>query len=164
LSLIEAQLLGDTLLEDIKKTRSPDDWSGKAYDFVLHWKQQVMKYVALEEISPNQKLQLLKHAVSDIPELAYVEQVLDQGMVGGNTPLEFEGYTKLLLSACSTYDKKRPLEDNPARDVYPVVIFGDDGHYPFNGTLDEEFKFFKDRVNAFDDIMEAELEFFEGDT
>jgi hypothetical protein len=106
---------------------------------------------------------LLKHAVSDVPELAYVKQVSDQGMAGGNTPLEFEGYTQLLLSACSTYDKKRPLEDNSVRDVYPVVIFGDDGHYPFNGSLDGEFKFFKDGFNPFDDIMEEELEFFEGD-
>jgi hypothetical protein len=135
-SLIKTQLLGDTLLEGIKTTRFPDDWSGKAYDFVLHWKQQVMKYEALEveEISPNQKLQLLKHAVSDVHELAYVKQISDQGISVGNTPLEFEGFTKLLLLACSTYDKKRPLENNPVRDVYPVVIFGDDGNYPFNGT------------------------------
>jgi hypothetical protein len=158
-------LLGDTLLQDINKTRFPENWSGKAYDFVLHWKQQVMKYEALEieEISPMQKLQLLMHAVTDVPELAYVKQVSDQGMARGNTPLEFEGYTKLLLSACSTYDKKRFLEENPVCVLYPVVIFGDDGLYPFNGTLDGELTFFKDGFNPFDDIMEEEFEFFEGD-
>jgi hypothetical protein len=41
LSLVEAQLLGDTLLQDIKKTRFPENWSGKAYNFVIYWKSQV---------------------------------------------------------------------------------------------------------------------------
>jgi hypothetical protein len=35
--------------------------------------------------------------------------------------------------------------------------------YPFNGTLDGELKFFMDGFNPFDDIMDEEFEFFEGD-
>jgi hypothetical protein len=58
---------------------------------------------------------------------------------------------------------KRPLEANPVGEVYPVVIFGDDGHYPLNGTLEEELMFFRDGFNPFDDIMEEEFKFFEGD-
>jgi hypothetical protein len=69
-SLVEAQLLGDMLLQDIKKTRFSENWSRKAYDFVLHWRQQVTKYKTheIEEISPKQKFRLLKHAGSDVPE------------------------------------------------------------------------------------------------
>jgi hypothetical protein len=138
LSLIEAKLLGDTLLQDIKKTRFPQNWNGEAYDFVLHWKQQDMRYeaLAIEENAPKQKLRLLQYAVSDVPELAYVEQFQYQDMARGNTPADFEDYMKLLMLECSTYDKKIPIEENPRRNVLKVSISADDGHNPSDDTLD----------------------------
>jgi hypothetical protein len=66
-----------------------------------------MKYekLELEDFPPNQKLRMLQNAVSDATELAYVKQIGDQDIARGNTPLAYDGYMELLLSACSTYDK-----------------------------------------------------------
>jgi hypothetical protein len=74
---------------------------------------------------------LLNHAVRDVPELTYVKQVWDQDM--------------------------RPLQENQNRNRYPVKIFGDDGHNPFDGW---EFKVFKDGFNPFDDFLEEVFEYF----
>jgi hypothetical protein len=108
--------------------------SGKAYDFVLHWKQQVLKYEApaREETPPKQMLQ---HAASNIPHIAYIKQVWDQDLA----------------------------QENHNRDVFTIEIFGHSEHNTFNGTSNGEFKFFKDGFNPFDDIMEEEFVFFEAD-
>jgi hypothetical protein len=76
------QLSGDTLLQYITTTRFPGNWSGTAYGFVLHWKEQVMKYknVELEDFPPKQKLRMLQKVVGDVTELAYVKQISDQNV------------------------------------------------------------------------------------
>lgn len=69
-----AQLSGDTLLQYITTTRYPGTWRGTSFNFVLHWKEQVMKYakLELEEFPPKQKLCMLQNAVSEVSELSYV--------------------------------------------------------------------------------------------
>jgi hypothetical protein len=47
LSSTAAQLSGDTLLQYITTTRYPGNGRGASYEFVLHWKEQVMKYERL---------------------------------------------------------------------------------------------------------------------
>jgi hypothetical protein len=42
-----AQLSGDTLLQYITTARLPGSWRGTSYGFVLHWKEQIMKYEKL---------------------------------------------------------------------------------------------------------------------
>ena len=49
---------------------------------------------------------MLQNTVSDIPDLANVKQLSDQIVARGDSPLDYAGYLELLLSACSTYDKK----------------------------------------------------------
>jgi len=58
LSSTSAQLSGDTLLQYITTARYPGSWRGTAYGFVLHWKEQVLKYekLELEAFMPKQKL------------------------------------------------------------------------------------------------------------
>jgi hypothetical protein len=107
LSSPAVQLEVDTLLQYITTTRFPGNWRCTAYGFVLHWKEQVMKYEKLElEDFPPKKLRMIQDAVGDITELAYVKQISDQDVARGNKPLAYEGYMEILLSACSTYDKK----------------------------------------------------------
>ena len=103
-----AQLSGDTLLKYITTARYPGNWKGTSYAFVLHWKEQVVHYekLELEEVPPKQKLRMLQNTVSDIPDLANVKQLSDQIVARGDSPLDYAGYLELLLSACSTYDKK----------------------------------------------------------
>jgi hypothetical protein len=111
LSSTAAQLSGDTLLQYITTTRFPGNWRGTSYAFVLHWKEQIMKdeKLELEAFPPKQKLCMLQNGVGDVSELEYVKQISDQDIARGNPPLTYDGYMELLLSACSTYDKKITL-------------------------------------------------------
>ena len=123
-----AQLSGDTLLQYITTSRFPGNWRGSSYGFVLHWKEQVMRYekLELEEFPPRQKLRMLQNAVGEVTELAYVKRIGDLDIARGNTPLSFESYMELLLSACSEYDKKITLPGKQKRAVYATSIVDDD--------------------------------------
>jgi hypothetical protein len=67
-----AQLSGDTLLQYITTARFPGSWRGTSYGFVLHWKEQIMRYekLDLEPFPPKQKLRMLQNAVGDVMECA----------------------------------------------------------------------------------------------
>jgi hypothetical protein len=67
-----------------------------------------MKYekLELEEFPPKHKLHMLQNAVSKVSELLYVKAIGDQDIAHGCPPLGYEAYMELLLSACSTYNKK----------------------------------------------------------
>jgi hypothetical protein len=94
LSSIAAQLSGDTLLQYIITTRFPGNWRGSSYGFVLHWKEQVMKYekLELEDFPSKQNLRMLQNAVGNVTELAYVKQIGDQDIARGIPHLSYESY------------------------------------------------------------------------
>jgi hypothetical protein len=71
LSSTTAQLSGDTLLQYITMACFPGSWRGTSYGFVLHWKEQVMKYekLELEPFGDKQKLRMLQNAVGDVAAL-----------------------------------------------------------------------------------------------
>jgi Reverse transcriptase (RNA-dependent DNA polymerase) len=135
-----AQLSGDTLLKYITSARYPGNWKGTSYAFVLHWKEQVAHYekLELEAIPPKQKLRMLQNSVGDVPDLANVKQLSDQIVARGENQLGVEGYLELLLSACSTYDKKHASTRPPGqRNVYNVnTEMDDDGFYDANSNND----------------------------
>jgi hypothetical protein len=89
-----AQISGDTLLQYITTARFPGNWCGTTYAFVLHWKEQVLKYekLELEAFPPKQKRRMLQNAVTDGTELAYVKQIGDQDITRGNALLAYNGY------------------------------------------------------------------------
>ena len=118
-----AQLSGDTLLQYITTPRFPGNWRGTSYDFVLHWNEQVVKYERLEVelFPPKHKLRMLQNTVGEVRELAYVKQIGDQDVARGRDPLDYETYIELLLSACSTYDKKIVLPGKTKRAVYASI-------------------------------------------
>jgi len=142
LSSTAAQLSGDTLLQYITTTRYPGTWRGTSYAFVLHWKEQVLKYekLELEPFGAKQKLRMLQNAVGDVSELSYVKQLGDQDIARGLPPLTFESYLELLLSACSTYDKKIGNPTKQKRAVYATSIAEED---PFDDNRDGEFEVFQ---------------------
>jgi hypothetical protein len=84
---------------------------------------------------------MLQNAVGDATELAYVKQIGDQDIARGNPPLAYDGYMELLLSACSTYDKKITLPGKQKRAVYAAATSDDD--YPFDNIPDGEYEVFK---------------------
>mgnify|MGYP006328857003 FL=1 len=91
-----------------------------------------MKYekLELEEFPPKQKLRMLQNAVSEVSELSYVKAIGDQDIAQGRPPLGYETYMELLLSACSTYDKKLMVPGKNKRAVYATAMEGGaDGTY-----------------------------------
>ena len=157
LSSTAAQLSGDTLLQYITTTRFPGNWRGTAYGFALHWKEQVMKYekLELEDFPPKQKLRMLQNAVGDVTELAYVKQISDQDVALGNQPLAYEGYMELLLSACSTYDKKIMLPGKQKRAVYASAISDGGDDYPYADSPNEEHEVFQVDTDINDIMVHA---------
>ena len=136
LSSTAAQLSGDTLLQYITTARFPGSWRGTSYGFVLHWKEQVMKYekLELEPFGDKQKLRMLQNAVGDVSELSYVKQLGDQDIARGLPPLTYPNYLELLLSACSTYDKKIGTPGKQKRAVYAALVDETDNDPLLNDT------------------------------
>jgi hypothetical protein len=75
---------------------------------------------------------MLQNSVGEVSELAYVKQIGDQDIAPGNLPLVYETYMELLLSACSTFDKKTALSGKQKRAVY-VSEFDSDN---YNGNYE----------------------------
>jgi hypothetical protein len=119
-----AQFSGDTLLQYITTTRYPDTWRVTSHDYVLHWKEQIMKYdkLELEAFPPKQKLGLLQNAAGDVSELLYIEQIGDQDVARGYQALTYESYMELLLLTCSIYDKNLNLPGKQKHAVYQTKI------------------------------------------
>jgi hypothetical protein len=74
------QLSGDTMLQYITMTRYPGSWQGTSSGFVLHWKEQVLKYERLEQeiFGAKYKIWMLQNAVGNITELPCDKQLGDQ--------------------------------------------------------------------------------------
>jgi hypothetical protein len=63
-----AQLSGDTLLQNITTAQYLGTWRVDLFNFVLNWKEQVMKYkkLELEEFPPKQKLHMIQNAFGEV--------------------------------------------------------------------------------------------------
>jgi hypothetical protein len=57
-----------------------------------------------------------------IPELAYIKQLGNQDVANRKPPLAYETYMELLLSECSSYDKKLAAPANPKQFFIAVSI------------------------------------------
>ena len=152
-----AQLSGDTLLQYITASRYPGDWRGTSFAFVLHWREQVMKYekLELEDFPPKQKMRLIQNAVGDVTELAYMKQIGDQDIAQGNPPLTYESYMELLLNACSTYDKKRSLPGKQKRAVYSTAFNDSDPDYPHDPDDDIPYEAYRVDTDISDILVNA---------
>jgi hypothetical protein len=84
----------------------------------------------------------LQNAVSDVTELSYDKQISDQDVTRSNIPLAYEGYMELLLSACSTYDKKFTLPGKQKRAVYTTTVSDNVKLIPSDKTMDGEYEVF----------------------
>jgi len=117
-----------------------------------------MRYekLKLEEFPPRQKLRLLQNAVGEVTALAYVKRIGDLDVACGNTPLSFESYLELLLSACSEYDKKITLPGKQKRAVYATSIVDDDiDPYSYEGSNDGEYEVINVDTDVHDIMVHA---------
>jgi hypothetical protein len=141
LSSTAAQLSGDMLLQYITTTRYPGNRRGTSYEYLLHWKEQVMKYerLELEDFPKKQKLRMLQSDVGDVTELAYIKQIGYQDIARGNHPLTYESGMELLLSVCSTYHKNITLPSKQNHAIYAVTTSKEDPDRYYNDGLDDGY-------------------------
>jgi hypothetical protein len=95
-----AKLSDDTLLKYISSTKLPGSWRGVSYMFMLHWKDQVVKYkkLKLDKFGYKHKLKMLQDAIGDMGQLLYVKQLEDEDIARGLSPLIDHSYLGHLLS------------------------------------------------------------------
>jgi hypothetical protein len=132
MQLTAAHISGDALLKYITSARFPGNWRVTSYAFVLHWKEQVSQNERLElkDIPPKQKLRMLKNTVADITELQSVKKIEDYCVARGETPLGWEEYLELLLSACSQYGKAHSTtRQTQERNVHATNLAVDEDYY-----------------------------------
>jgi hypothetical protein len=79
--------------------------------------REIRKKLELEEFPPKQKLHMFQNTVGEVSEMAYVKHIGDHDIARVNPPLVYETYMELLLSACSTFDKKTVLSGKQKRAV-----------------------------------------------
>jgi hypothetical protein len=139
-----AQLSGDTLLQYIATARFPESWRGTSYGFVLHWKEQIIKYekLELESFGDKQELRMLQNAVGDVAALSYVKQLGDQDIARGLAPLTYGSYLELLLSACLTYDKNIGTPGKQKQAVYATLMEDTDPDPLTEDNLGGEYEVF----------------------
>ncbi|MFA9289401.1 MAG: reverse transcriptase domain-containing protein, partial [Weeksellaceae bacterium] len=85
-------------------------------------------------------------------ELAYVKQIGDQDIARGNPPLLYDSYMELLLSACSTFDKKITLPGKQKRAVYTTTVETDPDMYQ-SGNNDEGYAVYNIDTDISDIMM-----------
>lgn len=135
LTLTRATISSGVYLSYITSTKIGDGkWRGTAYNYILHWQEQVRLYDKLvgptETVTDNQKITFLQNAVEDIPELHYVKNQALQDATVHHKQITYGQYSTLLLSAATGYDKKHgiiksrsPGNSNPRRTVYSHDVF-----------------------------------------
>ena len=84
------------------------NWRGSTHSFILHWQDQVRKYVALNPqknaLQDSFLLAMLQNAVNPVEELRIVKTQAEQMSVRDGKHLSYEQYVSLLLSAAQALD------------------------------------------------------------
>ncbi|KAL7579245.1 hypothetical protein ACA910_011404 [Epithemia clementina (nom. ined.)] len=124
----------------VTNTILDNSFKGSTEQFVLHFHEQPRK---LDDITPNpteripftMRINLLQHAISEVPSLAVVES-LDELVqysqtASSTTMLTYDKYRSLLLNACIKYDQKKIRSSGKSRAVYQL-----DHHGDYNDSFD----------------------------
>ncbi|KAL7574030.1 hypothetical protein ACA910_015609 [Epithemia clementina (nom. ined.)] len=113
----------------VTNTILDNSFKGSTEQFVHHFHEQLCK---LDDITPNpneripfaMRINLLQHAVSEVPSLAVVESrdelVQYSQTASSTTMLTYDKYRSLLLNACIEYDQKKLRSSSKSCAVYQL--------------------------------------------
>ena len=107
----KASVESSQLLTYITSTRlGTGSWKGSSHSFILHWQNQVRKYEELvpikDRFSDTINRTMLENAVTGIQDLRAVKDQANQLQVCLGTPITYDKYCSLLLSAALTYNSQ----------------------------------------------------------
>ena len=148
----KAQIAVADIMSYVTSVKLDSSWCGTVQGFIVHWKNQVRILEDLgtkdDQFSNSQKHRMLENAVDGIDDLRQVKQVAQhQSSLPGATPITFDSYCTLLLSAAATYDKKfAPLHSSCTKRTVFAHDFYDGGEDPndqfsdpvMDGLIDED--------------------------
>ena len=148
----KAQIAVADIMSYVTSVKLDSSWHGTAQGFIVHWKNQVCILEDLgtkdDQFSNSQKHLMLENAVDGIDDLHQVKQVAQhQSSLPGVTPITFDSYCTLLLSAATMYNKKfAPLRSSRTKHTVFTHDFYDDGEDPndqfsdpvMDGLIDED--------------------------
>ena len=85
-----------------------ENWSGSAFDFIAHMRNQVQVYNEKSKIkySDDQEQQYLEQAVQNVPDLANIKKTSKLLEISTGKSVSLDEYTTLLNEAAMDYDLK----------------------------------------------------------
>jgi len=119
-----------------------ENWRSSNENFILHWQERMRQYeeisTTIEHIADPLKKQLLRVAVRDSESLRQVQILEEQNTANGQTPITFDQYVVLLLSAAANHDKStgQPIRRSQLVNNHQLDILG--GHFSADGEENDE--------------------------
>ena len=107
----QATIDSNELLSYLTSTKlNKTQWRGTHHAFVLHWCDQLRKYEDLmdkkDHFSNNVKMVMLQNAVAGVSALHNVKIQAAHDVAHGKSPLNYDSYKVLLLSAATVEDER----------------------------------------------------------
>ena len=144
-----AELKKEALMVYVTTARLDSTWRGDTEGFILHWHEQIRLLESLQPIAEHHteaaKLALLQAAVSPVPELLSIKDLENNRVASGGTPLKFDGYVALLMSAAVQRDAKLKLPGQRSKRIVNThdYTYNDSSDDPFTeGYIDAGIDFF----------------------
>ena len=128
------------------------NWRGSTHSFILHWQDQVRKYVALNPqknaLQDSFLLAMLQNAVNPVEELRIVKTQAEQMSVRDGKHLSYEQYVSLLLSAAQALDGHYTTKVNTwALRASYVILLGNHSHHKYVIRLGNNVFLFLTKTN-----------------
>jgi hypothetical protein len=130
LTSTKAKMESSVILSYITSAKLGDGiWHGSTETFIINWQNQVRLYekhvTPADYFSEGQKQVMLQNAVNGIDELRQVKNTADHIATTNGSPLSYDEYTTLLLSAASAYDN----QFQPKRTKRQVLVHETEERY-----------------------------------
>ena len=139
----------DTLIYITTARIGDGSWNNTAHSFILHWQDKIRLYEKMvpktDHFPDSVKRIMLENAVAPIEMLRAVKNQADQFKISNGKDLTYVEYSKLVLSAASTYDassssrnmttKRRTVYNHDIYDGQDADIVDDDYCYNIDSDI-----------------------------
>ena len=151
----KSEFTKDKLVEFMTTAKLDSRWKGSNEGFILYWKEQMRLFEDLtprpEHYAPNAKKRMIEAAVRNIPELKAVKDIDNNRIAHGETPLSYDAYLDVLMSAAVTRDQTLGLTaEMRAKRVVNLndLTYDRSDDYGFDqGYVDAGGSYFEDSAN-----------------
>jgi hypothetical protein len=130
---------------ELTTNKLDSSWKGAHEGFVLMCKEKMR---LLEDISPQSnhystevKLSMLQNTVSIVPKLSSIQNISNNLVAIGNSPLGYQAYSELLISGCNQLDKDLEITHSKSKRTVNYTNFKEEEYFD-RGYLDTGDSYF----------------------